>query len=48
MVDVVACSGTLFEGDFLRERNPIFAVLQGEVVKCLGTAQAGVELRCCF
>jgi hypothetical protein len=24
MVDVVACSGALFEGDFLRERKPIF------------------------
>jgi hypothetical protein len=24
MVDVVACSGAPFEGDFLRERKPIF------------------------
>jgi hypothetical protein len=29
MVGVVACSGALFEGDFLRERNPIFDLEQG-------------------
>jgi hypothetical protein len=31
IVGVVACSGTLFEGDFLRERKPIFGGVRGEL-----------------
>jgi hypothetical protein len=27
MMGVVACSGAPFEGDFLRERNPIFGAV---------------------
>jgi hypothetical protein len=34
MMGVVACSGALFEGDFLRERNPIFVVVQGKAWFC--------------
>jgi hypothetical protein len=31
MVGVVACSGALFEGDFLRERKPIVGVVWKKV-----------------
>jgi hypothetical protein len=31
MVGVVACSGALFEGDFLRERKPIVGVVREEM-----------------
>jgi hypothetical protein len=46
MFGVVACSGALFEGDFLRVRKPIFALAR-EMVVSGSRACRQVWLRCC-
>ena len=45
MMGVVACSGAPFEGDFLRDRKPIFVVERGVRWRPLSVARAGVA-RC--